>query len=277
MDAPLLCTVRGCDEPLQRCDRSLVCPHGHSFDVARSGYINLLQPQDRRSPQAGDSKAAVDARAALDRAGVGRAVIDAVIAKIVALDVPPEATALDLGAGSGEMLGRLWTDRSIAGVGIDLSVAAVELASRRFPGLTWIVANADRRLPIRDSSVDMVLSIHGRRSPSESARVLKEAGLLIVALPAPDDLIELRALVQGQGLERNRVEEMLREHATYFELAERFQVREQRVLERDALVNLLQGTYRGARFTSWVRVAAIEPMAVTLSSEVCVLKRETRG
>ena len=27
-----------------------VCPRGHAFDVARSGYVNLLQPQDRRSP-----------------------------------------------------------------------------------------------------------------------------------------------------------------------------------------------------------------------------------
>jgi 23S rRNA (guanine745-N1)-methyltransferase len=263
--------VRSCGLPLDRRERVFTCSAGHSFDIARSGYINLLQPQDRRSPQAGDSKAAVEARAALDRAGVGRGLIDAIIDKIPSLHLPREAIALDLGAGTGEMLGRLWTDRAIAGVGIDLSVAAADVASRRFPALTWIVANADRRLPIQDHSVDVVLSIHGRRNPSESARVLKEAGLLVIALPAPDDLIELRARVQGQGLERDRVESMLEEHAAHFDLTERFQVRDQRVLERDALVNLLQGTYRGARFTSWMRVAAIEPMAVTMSSDVCVL------
>ncbi|HEU4692790.1 MAG TPA: methyltransferase domain-containing protein [Vicinamibacterales bacterium] len=276
-DVPLACSVRSCGLPLERRERAFTCSAGHSFDIARSGYLNLLQPQDRRSPQAGDSKAAVEARAALDRSGVGRALIDAVIDRVAALHLPPDAIVLDLGAGSGEMLGKAWTGLSIAGIGIDLSVAAVELASRRFPSLTWIVANADRRLPIRDRSVDVILSVHGRRNPSESARVLKEAGLLIVALPAPDDLIELRALVQGQGLERDRVEAMLEEHATHFELIERFQVRDQRQLERDALVNLLQGTYRGARFTSWMKVAAIEPMAVTLSSDVCVLKCRTGG
>ena len=270
-DSPLACSVRNCGLPLARRDRAFTCPAGHSFDIARSGYVNLLQPQDRRSPQAGDSKAAVDARAALDHAGVGRAVIDAIIDKLVALRVPPDAIALDLGAGSGEMLGRLSADLSIAGIGIDLSVAAVELASRRFPALTWIVANADRRLPLQDRSVDVVLSVHGRRNPSESARVLKASGFLIVALPAPDDLVELRALVQGQGVERHRVEAMLEEHARHFDLGERFQVREQRMLERDALVNLLQGTYRGARFASGIKVAAIEPMTVTLSSDVCVL------
>ncbi len=269
--------MRSCGLPLERRERAFACSAGHSFDIARSGYLNLLQPQDRRSPQAGDSKAAVEARAALDRSGVGRALIDAVIDRVAALHLPPDAIVLDLGAGSGEMLGKACTGLSIAGIGIDLSVAAVELASRRFPSLTWIVANADRRLPIRDRSVDVILSVHGRRNPSESARVLKEAGLLIVALPAPDDLIELRALVLGQGLERDRVEVMLEEHATHFELIERFQVRDQRQLERDALVNLLQGTYRGARFTSWMKVAAIEPMAVTLSSDVCVLKCRTGG
>ena len=276
-DVPLACSVRGCGLPLERRERVFACSAGHSFDIARSGYVNLLQPQDRRSPEAGDSKAAVEARAALDRAGVGRTLLDALIDKIAALDLPPGPIALDLGAGSGEMLGRLCRDRSITGVGIDLSVAAVDLASRRFPALTWIVANADRRLPIRDRSVDVVLSVHGRRNPSESARVLKEAGVLIVALPAPDDLIELRAVVQGQGIERDRMASMLDEHAGHFEIIERFQARDEHVLEPEALVNLLQSTYRGARFASWMRVAAIEPMAVTMSSNVCVLRRATRG
>ncbi len=274
---PLACSVRNCGLALSRSDRVFTCPAGHSFDIARSGYVNLLQPQDRRSPQAGDSKAAVDARAALERADVGRALIGAVTQKVNDLALPADAVIVDLGSGSGEMLGQLSKARSVTGVGIDLSVAAIALAARRFPPLVWVVANADRRLPLQDSSVDLVLSIHARRNPAECARILSASGLLLVALPAPDDLIELRAAVQGQAIERDRVETMLDEHATHFELIERFQVREQRVLERDALVNLLQGTYRGARFTSWMRVAAIEPMDVTLSSDVCVLKRGTRS
>ena len=57
----LLCTVRGCHLALVREGR-LLCPRGHSFDVARSGYINLLQPQDRRSKQPGDTPAAIEGR-----------------------------------------------------------------------------------------------------------------------------------------------------------------------------------------------------------------------
>lgn len=265
--------MRDCGLPLTRRDRALACSAGHSFDIARSGYVNLLQPQDRRSPVAGDSKAAVDARAALEQVGVGRAVIDAVIEKTAALPLSAEPVVVDLGSGTGTMLGALSGTRPVSGIGIDLSVPAVESAVRRFPSLTWVVANADRRLPLQDSSVDVVLSIHGRRNPPECARVLTPGGVLMAVLPAPDDLIELRTVVQGEGAERERVEAMLGEHAAHFTLVERLPIRERLTLETDALVNLLRGTYRGARFTLSERVEAVQRMDVTLSSELCVLRK----
>jgi 23S rRNA (guanine745-N1)-methyltransferase len=171
------------------------------------------------------------------------------------------------------MLGRLWSERSISGIGIDLSVAAIEFAARRLPSLTWVVANADRRLPLQDNSVDLVLSIHGRRNPTECARVLKATGALIVVLPAPDDLLELRTLVQGQGVERDRIDAMLREHQEAFTVLRRVDVRETIEVERQTLLNLLQGTYRGARVSSAARVRALERTPVTFSSHLVALRR----
>ena len=66
----LLCPVRDCRLPLARAERRLTCPNTHSFDVARSGYINLLQPQDRRSKRPGDTPAAVQSRRRLHDLGV---------------------------------------------------------------------------------------------------------------------------------------------------------------------------------------------------------------
>jgi 23S rRNA (guanine745-N1)-methyltransferase len=261
--------------PLDHRDRTFTCPAGHSFDIARSGYVNLLQPQDRRARLPGDSRAAVAARVALEQAGVGRAVIEAAIEKVHRLTPPGDAVVVDLGSGSGETLGALSKVSSVSCIGIDLSISAIELAARRFPALTWVVANADRRLPLQDGCITLVLSIHARRNPTECARVLTAHGYVLVALPAPDDLMELRALVHGQATVRDRVETMLAEHATHFELMERFPVRERRHLERHELVNLLQGTYRGARFTAASQVARIEAMTVTLSSDVCVLKKRS--
>jgi len=276
--------VRRCGLPLQRRDGTFVCGAGHSYDIARSGYVNLLQPQDRRSREAGDSRAAVEARASLLAAGVGRTLIDAIANRAATLDLgrlkaaptmsdrlTAAPTIVDLGCGSGDALAAL-TSRAGTGVGIDLSTAAVERAARHFPDRTWVVANADRRLPLLDRSVDLVLSLHARRNPAEVVRVLAQTGVLLVAVPAADDLIELREMIQGQRQERDRAGVVLEEHAPLFHLVDRSVVRETLELDREALLNLLRGTYRGVRRGAAQRVAALTRMNVTLASDLLVFR-----
>ena len=263
--------MRRCGLPLQRRDGTFVCAAGHSYDVARSGYVNLLQPQDRRSREAGDSRAAVEARASLLAAGVGRTLIDTIANRAATFDLGDDPVIVDLGCGSGDALAAL-TARAGTGIGIDLSTAAIERAARHFPDRTWVVANADRRLPLLDRHVDLVLSLHGRRNPAEVARVLTPMGQLLVAVPAADDLIELRELVQGQRLEHDRVGAVLEEHEASFQLVDRSAVRETLELDREALLNMLRGTYRGVRRGVAERVATLTRMKVTLASDILVLR-----
>src|ERR1700678_4422804 len=100
----LVCPVRDCRLPLVRNGSRLFCERGHSFDVARSGYINLLQPQDRRSNQPGDTSAAVVARRGLHERGVTGPLLDG-IAEI--LSASPGDVVLDAGCGDGFYLGTL--------------------------------------------------------------------------------------------------------------------------------------------------------------------------
>lgn len=280
MHPPLACTVRGCGRPLTRAGRHLSCDSGHSFDVARSGYVSLLQPQDRRSSSPGDAKEAVAARARLLDAGVGRAAIDAIVEAGLAEagrrrtggDEAP-LVAADLGCGSGELLGVLASGRDVCGVGIDLSSAAADMAARRFPSLTWIVANADRGLPLLDASVQLITSLNGRRHVDECARVLSPEGTLIVAVPAPDDLGELRARVQGEAVARDRADAVVAAHEARFSLAERFTVRTRHQLEGQALRDVLRGTYRGARASAAPRVETLGTLEITLATDVCVFGR----
>ena len=65
----LLCPVRGCHLSLVRDMRRVVCPRKHSFDIARSGYINLLQPQERRARNPGDTAETIAARRRLHDRG----------------------------------------------------------------------------------------------------------------------------------------------------------------------------------------------------------------
>jgi 23S rRNA (guanine745-N1)-methyltransferase len=248
-----------------------VCPAGHAFDLSRRGYLNLLQPQDRRSLQAGDASPVVAARAALWAAGIGQGLVQAVVSLAAVCANSP--IVVDLGAGTGDALGALAMARPIAGVGIDLSTAAAAHAARRFPALTWVVANADRRLPILNESVDLVLSIHGRRNPTECARILRPGGILIAAIPAADDLVELRALVQGRGVVRTRQPQLVEEHRTLFTVQEGHEVRERRTLDPDLLQHLLRVTYRGGRTSEARNAKALSAMEVTLASDLCRFAR----
>jgi 23S rRNA (guanine745-N1)-methyltransferase len=264
----LACSVRGCGQPLRRRADAFVCARGHAYDIARSGYVNLLQPQDRRSAAPGDAAASVDARARLLSSGIGRTLVDAVVRTASGLPLAHEAPVVDLGAGSGEVLGKLAAERCITGIGIELSIAAATAAARRFPSVTWIVANADRRLPILNRCVALVLSVNARRNPAECARVLARPGHLLVVVPAADDLIELRQLVQGRGVERDRTESLLAEHEAAFTLVDQSTVRERRALGRDQLFDVLRGTYRGARTSAASRVQALTSLDVTFASEL---------
>jgi 23S rRNA (guanine745-N1)-methyltransferase len=122
-----------------------------------------------------------------------------------------------------------------------------------------------------DQSAQLVMSLNGRRHADDCARVLAPGGTLIVAVPAPDDLIELRAHVQGEGVTRDRAEAILAEHAARFALVERFTVRAQHRLGGDALRDLLRGTYRGARSSVAPRVASLDTLDVTSATDVVVL------
>ena len=270
---PLACTVRGCGSPLERRQATYECALGHAYDIARRGYVNLLQPQDRRSLNAGDSREAVVARAALLTSGVGRALIDAVCARAASLALSTAPVVIDLGSGSGHAVAALGAQLGTRGVGIDLATAAADHAARRFPQHTWVVANADRRLPLLDASVDLLVSLHGRRNPEEADRVLAADGVMLIAVPAPDDLIELRALVQGDAVERDRGDALVAGHEPWFAVTDRSVVRETRTLDRATLLNLLRTTYRGARLALAQRVALVDRMVVTLAAEVFVMRK----
>lgn len=250
-----------------------VCPADHSFDIARAGYVNLLQPQDRKSLDAGDSRESVEARAALLARGIGRGAVDSVASVAAAWTSLQQPVVVELGSGSGDTLGALMAARDVCAVGIDLSTPAVTLAARRFPAATWVVANADRRLPVLDASIDIVLSVHARRNPGECARVLVPGGRLIVAIPAADDLIELREAVQGDAVERDRVELLVAEHAGFFDVTDRTTVRQTFDLHRDELLQVLRGTYRGERQSTSARVEALTSLRVTFASEVVTFKK----
>ncbi|MGO9273592.1 MAG: methyltransferase domain-containing protein [Terriglobia bacterium] len=234
----LICPVRGCHLALMREPQRLLCTRGHSFDVARSGYINLLQPQDRRSNQPGDTAAAVAGRRRLHERGVTEALLRA-IADI--MGGSPSDVVLDAGCGDGFYLGTLARQTGFDAHGIDISIPAVDAAARRYPGCECIVANADRFVPYSDRSFSIVLSITSRMNAGEFRRVLRDDGRLLVAIPGPEDLLELR------GAGRDRVARTLETFAHHFRLVDRHRVATAADLDAAAVHDVLLSIYRPRR------------------------------
>jgi 23S rRNA (guanine745-N1)-methyltransferase len=268
----LLCPVRGCHLPLKREDRRLLCARAHSFDVARSGYINLLQPQDRRSKLPGDTKAAVEARRRLHDLGVTAPVLRG-IAETLALHpgaVHADDTVLDAGCGDGFYLGTLAREIGFDAHGVDISTFAADAAARRFPPserLEWIVANADRFVPYADRSFSIVMSITARMNAAEFRRVLRDDGRLLVALPSPEDLAELRSHAGSSTTTgRDRTARTIETFATGFTLADQRRVSTTAELSAEAAHDVLVSIYRP------LRSQPVEAMRVTFSLDLLLFQ-----
>jgi 23S rRNA (guanine745-N1)-methyltransferase len=270
---PLLCTVRGCGKKLRTRDRCLVCSRGHSFDVAASGYVNLLGPQDRRSRHPGDSRETALARRRLFDAGHDDGMRDEILAELDALrGAAGTANVLDIGCGEGSLLGSVQRARPIGAHGIDISVPSIELAAKRFPEVTWIVGNADRFLPWANGAFDLVTSVTSRRNGPEWKRVLKPRGRVLLAIPGPDDLTELREALLGRAERRDRATAAIEELRPELALVSRRSVRMTVSLDEAGIAGVLRTTYRGARFRQRGRIGAIGPMDVTLERDILVFR-----
>ena len=89
-----------CQKPLCREERRLVCPAGHSFDVARSGYGILLLRQQTGRKHHGDDKRMVKARSAFLERGYYDPMRQELIKQGLAA-ARQGMTVLDAGCGEG--------------------------------------------------------------------------------------------------------------------------------------------------------------------------------
>lgn len=190
----LVCPV--CGEELVHRAAAYACARGHSFDIARSGYVNLLLNSSRGHH--GDDKLMVRARRAFLDKGYYDAFIEAV-AGAAAQFAPQSALVLDAGCGEGIYSAAVLRALDRAGkagelLGVDISKAALQYAAKRPAEMTLCAASC-AHLPVADGSADVVLSIFSPFVPMEYARALKRGGTLLRAYPLREHLWELKALI----------------------------------------------------------------------------------
>jgi 23S rRNA (guanine745-N1)-methyltransferase len=209
--APLLrCPHCGGDLTLEA--TVMRCPDGHSFDVARQGYVNLL-PGDAETGTA-DAAAMVQARERFLSGGHYAPVVDAVAAAGARALTGAGGCAVDLGAGPGNYLAAT-LDRlpERVGLALDNSSHALRRAARAHPRIGAVGCDAWMTLPVRDDVAAVVLSVFSPRNPAEIERVLERRGRLVVATPTERhlrQLVERLELVTVDDRKRERLDAKLR-------------------------------------------------------------------
>ena len=190
-----LCPI--CKKELTREGNALRCESNHSFDYAKSGYINLLNPGKKKNAKAGDSKEMIRARTSFFECGAYEKIKDTLTELVLSLG---GKTVVDAGCGEGYYsLGIAKTNTGSTVLGFDMSKFGCEHGAKaaRAKGLENVffsVANIFD-LPLQDNYCDIVVSLFAPVASEEFSRILKNGGYLVVASAGINHLDGLKSVL----------------------------------------------------------------------------------
>lgn len=216
---PLTCPV--CHQPLNLQDRSLRCEQNHSFDLAREGYVNLLLGHKRPKIQ-GDDKVMLAARRRFLGKDYYQPLSNAINKIVLARLSEQSEVVLDVGCGEGHYLGQLrpLLSAGTCTFGLDVAKEAARLAAKRYPASRFVVSDVNGRLPFADQSIHVLLNVFAPRNPAEFARIAAPGGLLIIVIPGPDHLHELREELDLLAIEAEKQMRVKAQMSGLFALSE---------------------------------------------------------
>jgi 23S rRNA (guanine745-N1)-methyltransferase len=262
---------------------ALRCRAGHSFDIARQGYVNLMPGGAR--PGTADTAEMIAAREEFLSAG-HYAPLARMVADLAGAAVPPApapASVLDAGAGTGYYLGvvldRLGSRPSApaaVGLAMDISARALRRAARAHPAIGAVVCDLWKPFPVRSCAASLIINVFAPRNGAEFRRVLRADGALIVVTPAPGHLAELIRAAELLTVDSRKDERLAASLAGHFTLASRAERAFGLRLSRAGAATLI-GMGPSARHADaaviHARLARLaEPIAVTAAFQISVYR-----
>lgn len=185
-----ICPV--CGEKLDISGKSYICPANHVFDIAKSGYVNLLTA--KHGAVHGDNKFMLRARREFLEKGYYSPLCEAVC-DTVSVYAGNTCTLLDAGCGEGYYTAAVREKIPQAEMyGIDISKEAVEMAAKRKAKINFAAASVFN-IPVQPESCDILLTMFAPYCGEEYSRVLKKDGFMIMAIPSVNHLWELKKAV----------------------------------------------------------------------------------
>ena len=279
----LRCPV--CGGSLTRADSAVRCAAGHSFDIARRGYVSLLPPGAVGGR--GDTAPMVAARKDFLTAGhfapIATALASAAAQASLAAgpDDPADPAELacvaDVGAGTGYYLAAV-LDRlpDRAGLALDVSRYALRAAAGAHPRIGAAGCDAWQRLPVAGAAAALVLNVFAPRDGAELRRILRPDGRLLVVTPQADHLAELTVPLGLLRVDERKAERLAGTLGRYFDLAAEHHIRAVMALDHRsvaALAAMGPSAWHTSETQTRARIAWLhDPVQVTQAVTVSVLR-----
>ena len=197
----------------------LVSETGHSYDVAKQGYVTLAAGAGLKHQ--GDDAAMVTARETYLAMGHFAPFVEAVTGAVqdslesqdaaqqAGLNEDTAPSLLEVGAGTGYYLAHtLDSIEGARGVGLDISTHAAKHLAKSHERVGAVVADVWERLPLKDDSIHAISVVFAPRNPAEFQRVLAPGGEVIVSTPQSGHLDELREPLGILGVEEGKVDRL---------------------------------------------------------------------
>lgn len=193
-----------CKKGLKKADKMLACENNHCYDLAKQGYVNLLQTQKSSAKRHGDDKIMVKSRQEFLDKGYYKPLLDAV-ASVVLDNATDDMCIIDAGCGEGYYTQGI--ELLLNSKGIYPKIAAVDIskdsligASRRSKSIELAVASVFD-IPVADNKIDIILNLFAPMAIDEFMRILKSGGILISVVPLERHLWNLKASIYDKPYE----------------------------------------------------------------------------
>ena len=272
MESLFRCPI--CGEALSREDGRYLCRSGHSFDMAREGYVNLLPANRQHSKAPGDDREMAAARTRFLDGGWYGPLRDTLCALVRDL-APRSPDLLDAGCGEGWYTQALARTAAACGgrtAGVDLSKPSVKRAARRCSDGEFAVGTV-YHLPVADGRIDVLVDCFAPLAAEEFARVLRRGGRFLYVVPGPRHLWGLKEVLYDRPY-LNEERETPYEGFLYREIVPvDYTVRLPSPADIQALFQMTPYYWKTPREGA-ARLAALEALACTVSFRIHVFSRE---